>query len=177
VTAFVIAISGFCGSGKSTYAQWMLEQCGGRGCHCAVVSVDSFMMTPTIDWDGHYKDDLDLERLVDQVLVAARSGSFSYDVYDWYQRQIGGQVVHDDLDVVIIEGVRLFQPDLMQYFDLSIWIDTDLQVGRQRGIDRDQNVYNNLLMELWDGVWTPRDMQHFEAHRPDLLADFVVANP
>lgn len=176
MSAFVIGISGFGGAGKSTYARWLVSQFESHGYRTALVGIDGFMVAPKKTDDGSYGPDFDHDRLDDQVLSTARSGSFEYVTYDWYEQRLGEVVKVESANVVIVEGVRLFKPEWMTRFDLSVWVDTEPNVARQRGMARDRDAYQNLIVEFWDHVWTPRDIEHFDRYRPDLLADFVVDN-
>ncbi len=176
MSALVVGISGFGGAGKSTYARWLQSQFEAYSYRAALVGIDGFMVAPEKLADGTYGPDFDHDRLEHQVLAHARDGSFEYETYDWYEQRLGEVVKVEMVDVVIIEGVRLFKPEWMSSFDLSIWVNTDRDVARLRGMTRDRDEYRNLIVEFWDHVWTPRDVEHFDRYRPDTLADFVVDN-
>ena len=164
----VIGVSGYGGAGKSTFAH-RLQALLSR---CAVVPGDEFLLSrpPTRrsdDWG-----DVDRRRLVDQVLAPARRGeAASYQVLDPETMELGPWVSLADAEVVVVEGLGLFTPELVDLFDLRVWIDVDLTTATAQGMWRDEHEYGNAQTDLWLEVWQPNDADFFARFRPDLAAD------
>ncbi|GCD88962.1 uridine kinase [Nocardioides sp. LS1] len=145
----VVGISGFGGSGKSTLAAELQDLLEGS----VVVSSDDYLLErpPTSrsdDWSV-----VDRERLAREVLDEEQEA------------------------VVLVEGIGLFVPGLLERFDLTVWVDVDLDRATEQGIWRDTHVWNNPQEDLWHGVWKPNDADFFARYRPDLAADLLYRRP
>ncbi|MBL4818048.1 MAG: AAA family ATPase [Deltaproteobacteria bacterium] len=164
----VVAISGFGGSGKSTLADRLRDHF--QVADTQVVRIDNLYsqnpLGPGIfdqsDWP-----------LITRILEDVRAGKrLQYRGTD-----SNGQHVHIDEalpQVLIFEGVRLLQPDLMSNFDVSVWIDCpqDLAMKRAKARDREQGNSEETVLQ-WDTHWGPIDRKYFDMYRPDRLAAVV----
>ena len=79
--------------------------------------------------------------------------------------------------VVIVEGVRLFRPEVMTYFDTAVWIDCPPELATQRGEHRDRDEGNTEEhISRWRTEWLPKDQEYYDSCRPQELATFVYDN-
>ena len=167
----IIAISGFGGSGKSTFAGMLGERMG-----APVVDVDSFARNRL--GGGSNWDAFDFARLEREVLIPfiEDQDPIIHGQYDWGENAVIStrQVHHDGL--LIIEGVGLFRPELLKYFSYKIWIDVPLEESIERGKKRDREVYNNPQDEKWNGIWKTNDTEFFEKFDPKGIADVIISN-
>lgn len=169
--AALIGVSGFGGSGKSTLAEALHESLPGS----VAVPGDEFLrdrppQDRSDDWAA-----VDRERLLEQVLAPVRRGEAPhYQTYDRQARALGPRV-RSPGSPVIVEGLGLFHPAIVQLFDLRIWVDVDLASATAQGKWRDKNVYLNAQTQLWDTVWMPTDEAFFARYRPDVAADVRYA--
>ena len=160
----VIGISGFGGSGKSTLADLLRVELHGS----AVVPGDEFLLSrpPTAlspDWDV-----VDRDRLRRQVMDPVRAGRpAAYQVWDPVAGALGPWVSLAGAAAVIVEGLGLFVPDLLELFDVRVWLDVDLDTATAQGRWRDEHVYGNPQTELWLDVWKPNDADFHRTFRPD----------
>jgi uridine kinase len=145
----VVGISGYGGAGKTMLARALSEQLPGS----LIVTGDEYLLErpPTTrcdDWSC-----LDRLRLLDDVRATASGGSV----------------------VQVVEGLGLFHPDLIEHFDLRIWIDVDLETATEQGMWRDEQIWHNPQTQLWLDIWKPNDADFFRRFRPDLSAHIVYA--
>jgi uridine kinase len=163
----VIGISGFGGSGKSTLAG--LVRAGLPG--SAVVPADEFLRTrPPADRSPDWAA-VDRDRLRRQVLAPVHAGEpAAYQVWDPAVGAPGPWVSLAGAAAVVVEGLGLFVPDLLELFDVRVWLDVDLDTATARGRWRDEHVYGNPQTELWLDVWKPNDADFHRRFRPDETA-------
>lgn len=167
----IIAISGFGGSGKSTLAALMKDLLG----DAEIVCVDEFIVDQLRGneqgWEG-----IDWERLIREVLLPASNNekTITYGVYDWTENRIISLRSFDLPKFLIIEGVGLLRPQLMSYFNYSVWLDVPLEAAMLRGIERDRELYGVDYEKEWREIWSKNDRQFFEQFKPKDLADCVT---
>ena len=166
----VIGLSGFGGSGKSTFALAL-----GKQLVAPVVGVDSFSKS-NVHEGYELWDIMDFERLEKEVLKPFVMGSqkITHGEFDWGKNSLGKEVSFNHDGILIVEGVGLLRPALMKYFSCTIWIDCPIQEAITRGKKRDREEYNNPQDEYWDGIWKKNDIQYFECFSPKANVDFVI---
>lgn len=167
----VVGISGFGGAGKSTVAHDLSAHLPGS----VLVPGDEFIRlrpptTRSDDWS-----DMDRNRLLQQVLLPTQRGEAGrYQIYDWDTQTLGEWVPLTG-SVVIVEGIGLFHPELVEHIDLRVWIDVDLDTATARGMWRDENVFRNPQVDLWEQVWKPNDADFFRRFQPDQAAHIIYS--
>ncbi len=168
----ITGVSGFGGSGKSTFAKEL-----GERINAPVVGVDSFQKNRS-DVSYELWSIMDFARLEQEVLIPFQNGSnpIRYGHFDWVTNGIGSTREFANTGTIFVEGVGLFRPELMKYFALTIWIDCDLEKAIARGKKRDGEVNQNPQDELWDGLWKQNDIQYRDTFKPEDIADTVIYN-
>lgn len=166
----IIGISGFGGSGKSTLAGLLAKKLNAQ-----VIGVDAFWKN-TDDYDYTLWDIVDYDRLRAEVLLPCSQGAteIEYGEFDWEANAIGGKKRLTTPEMLIIEGVGLFRPELLQYFGYTIWIDCPLDVAMERGKKRDREEYGQPHDALWDGLWKQNDAEYEQQYAPKQSADSVI---
>ena len=164
----IVAISGFGGSGKSTLAEKLREKLG----DAEIVSLDAFIIDRcqgrSADWEA-----FDRERFRTQVLVPVTRGETAkYEEYDWASNTTPGWRTVPKTRCLIVEGCSLLHPDLLKYYDFTVWVDCPLELATQRGIERDRR--GEVDHEAyWLEVWQPNEQDFFNKYRPDEVARFI----
>jgi uridine kinase len=166
----LIAISGFGGSGKSTFTNALAVEIGGT-----VLGVDHFF-TSTKRTDYENWEIVDFGRLKKEIIKPFLQGSnpLKFHPFDWEANAVGTEVEQEVKDILILEGVGLFRPELINLFSYKIWIDCSLEVATERGKRRDKEDYGVNQDHFWDGIWTENEMQYWERCRPKEMADYLV---
>src|SRR3989344_2069027 len=168
-TPSIVAVSGFGGSGKSTYSNLL-----GAALGAPVVSVDSFAKD-RLDSGQHRWESMDFKRLESEVLVPFIEGQnpIRHGHYDWAVNGIIKAMDVSHSGQIIVEGVGLFRLGLLKYFSYKIWMGVPLEEVTTRGKKRDREIYNNPHDEKWDGIWKQNDLEYFETYQPQEQADLI----
>lgn len=168
----VIAISGFGGAGKSTFASFLSEVLG-----APVVGVDSFMKDRTLS-EYSLWEVMDFRRLEREVLApfSRSENPLHYGHFDWFANKILETRVLQHQGILVVEGVGLFRPELLKYFSYKIWIDCPIEEATARGMKRDREEYINPQDEMWGGIWKQNDLEYFEKFAPKQATNIIVDN-
>lgn len=162
-TRLVIAIDGFGGSGKSTFAQRLREKIPAAG----IVSIDHFYQPITPDGENEFH----WVRFEKETIDAFRNDrEICYQPYDWKLKAFQNAIEIGRDQHVIVEGVYSTQEKFCDAYDVTIWIDTPDSVRLQRGIARD----GESMRPMWENVWIPYTRKYMEEHRPHLSVDIVI---
>lgn len=170
-TRSIVAISGFAGAGKSTLARALVDRVPAT----ARVRVDDFLDPArshrrSPDWDG-----VDRARLRAELLdpFAAGETDLAFRPWDWERGRLGGQVPFGPADRLVVEGIGILHPDLLDLFALTIWIAAEPDDALARGLARDRLLGRDHA-SLWHEVWVPNDRDFAARFAPERLADVVV---
>jgi len=163
----VVGISGFGGSGKSTLARLLVADSPAS----ARIRGDDFLDPDRShrrsgDWDG-----VERSRLRREVLDPFREGRASeFQRFDWALGELGAPEAVPDAEVLVVDAVGLFHPELNGAIDLRIWVDVDLDTASARGMARDRAAGRDHD-RLWREVWVPNDRDFAVRFRPQETAD------
>lgn len=147
----LIAIDGFGGAGKTTIAQKLKDMLG----NAYVIGIDDFIIKERLTEQTAEESYFDRERLTQEVLKSASANmSIQYRKLEWAENKLSAPIAVPEVDYLIVEGISSTHPDVAQYFDVKIWVDTPIEIARERGRARDGS---NENAQHWD-LWAANDM-------------------
>ena len=115
-----------------------------------VVNIDDFIVKEKLNEPSWDKGGFDRSCLERQVLIPSTSNkSIAYEELLWETSRFSRPKVVPPVDYLIIEGISCYHPDIAQYYDYKIWIDTPIGVARARGQARDTANENAALWSMW----------------------------
>lgn len=116
------------------------------------------------DWD---------HLLIDGVLLPASRGELvSYRPPAWRQRNRPGAVeVPANVSTLLVEGVGAGRRSLSEWMHASIWVQSDLDEARHRGIERDGGTAEAAA--FWD-EWEREEIPFLAEDRPWERSQLVV---
>lgn len=165
----LVAIEGFGGSGKTTFANKLSSSLG----NAYVVNIDDFIVKDKLAEPSWDMGAFDLERLERQVLIPATTQQpISYQELLWETNSLSEPKHVPEVDYLIVEGITSYHPSIAAYYDYKIWVDTPIDIAKARGRARDAGNENE---EEWD-MWAEMDLTYQQKYHPESLADFTVEN-
>ncbi|WP_332644926.1 uridine kinase family protein [Aeromicrobium sp.] len=169
VPRIVVAITGFGGAGKSTLSRALVEAVPGS----VRLHGDDFLdpmrsHLRSRDWDG-----VERSRIRSEVVEPFRRGEPAiYRPYDWNVGALGPLTTLPEATVLIVDAIALLHPELEGCFDLTVWVDVDLETAAKQGIQRDRQAGSDHDA-LWDEVWVPNDREFAKTYDPIGQADLL----
>ncbi len=148
----LVAIDGGGGSGKTTFARKL-----GMLTNATVVSGDDFYRVldeherDKLDAQSGYLQYFDWQRLLSQVLKPIREGlAASYKQYDWDLNTLSDTIEVASSGVIVVEGVYSCRPELREFYDLAVFIETPHVVRLSRLKARGEN--SDEWIQRWDAA-------------------------
>lgn len=117
-----------------------------------------------------------MSELTEGVLDPWRRGeSVSYRPPGWVARHRPGAVEVPYAPVLLVEGVAAGRQELADVADLVVWVQSDLDIARARGVDRDVEMGWERVAaeEFWD-EWAAIVDPFLAVDRPWERARFIV---
>lgn len=169
---FLVAIDGAGGAGKSTLAA-VLQRLVPT---VEVVHKDDFYQVmdeavrAALDPQQAYQQNFDWQRLEQQVLSPlARGEPAHYERYDWVKNELAETLEVGAANIVIVEGVSSARPELREYYDLRIWVETSDAVRIKRMHDRGENSQQQI------DRWEATEKYYADSFQPARAADIIVS--
>ncbi|MCF0259643.1 MAG: AAA family ATPase [Erysipelotrichaceae bacterium] len=164
-----IAIDGPCGSGKTTLAERLAKEMNAQTVH-----LDDFYLQPFQRTPQRYAEpggNLDRERLLKEVLIPlSQNCSSEYQIFDCRTMSLKERIRLDSSQTVIAEGSYSLHPELIDCYDLKIF----LKVPKEEQIRRLSLRETPEMMEAFIQKWIPLETAYLDAFHPDLQADLVI---
>jgi uridine kinase len=158
-----IGIDGVDGAGKTRLAEELAEELTARRRPAVRVTLDQFeppaperYVRGELSPEGYYLDAFDLQRFRACVL------------------SIGGP---SEL-VIVADGVFLHRAELADLWDVTVWVEADLEVAARRGAERNLVWFDSLdeTHERYRVRYLPAQRSYIEERRPHERATFVFRN-
>jgi uridine kinase len=81
---------------------------------------------------------------------------------------------YNKLDILILEGIFLFQEKFVPYYDFKVWVDCSFDVGLKRALKRNVEKLDEMqLRHDYATYYYPAQRYHFEKDKPLLKADYI----
>lgn len=184
----VIGINGAYTSGKTVFAEGLEGYLRAQGVKTQLIHYDDFHHPfDTLSWtdeteiDVFYRHAFDAQKLVREVLAPLRAqGSLHKDVLcvNLGTNQFTNLVrLRIDADaVVLLEGVLLYLPPVVDYIDYRVYLDISSEEILRRGERRDVPRFGAAILEKFATRYIPVQERYMAECDPVAAADFVVDN-
>lgn len=132
--------------------------------------------------EGYFRDSFDDRRLVDELLAPFANGDSDVltAAYDWRVESdvVAARVAVPDTCVLVFDGVFLLRPELLDLWDLSIYLHVPPDVTLQRALVRDAGVMGGVdeVRQRYAERYLPGQAMYREECDPMSQADVVIDN-
>ncbi|MFT4416873.1 uridine kinase family protein [Fredinandcohnia humi] len=171
-STLLIGIDGCGGSGKSTFANKLKDECT----NVTVVHMDDFYLPSSQIIHSHPENkpigaDFDWKRMLHQVLEPlSQNKEGQYQRYDWVTDRLAEWHTVPVGGIVIIEGCYSIRKELANIYDYTIWVDCPRETRLSRGLTRD----GEEARDMWENNWMISEDMYVEVHKPSERADLIV---
>ena len=185
-----VGIDGVDASGKTVLANALGDylKCSERMIIRA--SVDGFHNPKSIRYrtganspEGYYKDSFNNQAIIDNLLVPlGELGNLKYRkaIFDFRtDREVVSPIQTAKTDsILIMEGVFLFRPELVEYWDLRILVDADFKTTVARALKRDGYYLGSEqnIIEKYNKRYVPGQQIYFREANPKEMAHIIIDN-
>ena len=165
--SFVIGINGIDCSGKTTFAKLVSKYFTHYKIENVCLDIDNFN-NPAIESETYKAfvsgswDEEDLNKYYELIINfsdATRAVSESKKKYS----------------VVILEGIFIYKPQLVDIFDLKIYLDIDISLGRKRFAKRRSIKRDKRPFDIYDEIWMLSHLRYESEVHPKRISDLVIA--
>ncbi len=143
----IVAIDGFCASGKSTLAKLISQAFEAR-----LIHMDDFFLPPEKRTPERYAEpggNVDYERFKAEVVDHLSDDSLTYGVFDCGEMAVTAHVTLPKTAVTIIEGAYSHHPAFGKYYDLDIFVQTSPEEQLRRIRERDGEESLPMFVNRW----------------------------
>jgi uridine kinase len=186
-----VAIDGCSAAGKTTLADELAEVVRGRTDREVIrVGIDYFKRDPALRTaypfdspESYYLDSWDTEAVRDRLLVPLGPGGDRR--YAAAVREPSGQALLEPVladaandAVLLADGAFLQRPELVDYWDLRIYVEVSFETVLRRGIERDQVWMTGAAAaeQRYLSKYIPGERMYVEQVNPSERAQVVVGN-
>jgi len=164
--SFVVGINGIDCSGKTTFAK----------------SVSKYFTHHNIENDHLDIDNFNNPSIESETYKAFVSGSWGEEDLNKYYELI---INYSDAiravseskkkyPLVILEGIFIYKPQLVNLFDLKIYLDIDISLGRKRFTKRRSLKQDKRPFEIYDEIWMLSHIKYESEVDPKQIGDLVI---
>ena len=164
--SFAVGINGIDCSGKTTFAKAMSKYFSYYKIVNNHLDIDTFN-NPVIESETYKtfvsgswgEEDLNkYYKLIINYSDAIRSVSESKNNYS----------------IVILEGIFIYKPQLVNLFDLKIYLDIDISLGRKRFAKRRSLKQDKRPFDIYDKIWMLSHIKYDSEVHPKQISDLVI---
>ncbi len=153
----IVAVDGRCGSGKSTLARELSKKLS-----CFVFHMDDFFLRPEQRTAARLLtpgENVDHERFLTEVLLPLSEGkSVYYKPYSCSEQKFKDGIMVMSGPVFIVEGSYSCNKNLLQYYDLKIFLDVDYNEQITRLTARE----GTEKLAAFQAKWIPLEEEYFK---------------
>ena len=164
--SFVVGINGIDCSGKTTFSK----------------SVSKYFTHHKIENDHLDIDNFNNPAIENETYKAFVSGSWDEENLNRYYELI---INYSDViravsesqkkySIVILEGIFIYKPQLVDLFDLKIYLDVDISLGQKRFAKRWSLKRDKRPFDIYDEIWMLSHIRYESEVHPKRISNLVI---
>ena len=185
-----VGIDGVDASGKTTLADSLADYLRSLNLNVIRASIDGFHNPKVIRYEkgrnspeGYYRDSFNNKAIIDNLLAPlGENGDLKYKkaVFDFKTDSevvLPLETAKPD-SILIMDGVFLFRPELVSFWDLKIFLEADFKITVYTAKKRDGYLLGseNEILEKYEQRYVPGQKLYFEEAKPREKADIIIDN-
>jgi uridine kinase len=185
-----VAIDGIDAAGKTRLADELVLPLQSQGRPVIRASIDGFQRPRreryrrgSLSAEGYYEDAFDYPQIRAALLEPLGSGGnrrYRREIFDYRQDQpidSPEETAPDDA-ILLVDGVFLLRPELLDAWDYRIFVQVDFDEGLRRGIERDAATPEMIadITQRYQTRYYPAQRHYLQTVRPQQVAQLVVGN-
>jgi len=163
---FVVGINGIDCSGKTTFAKAMSKYFSYYKIVNNHLDIDTFN-NPVIEsetYKAFVSDSWDEEDLNKYYKLIINYSDAIRAVSEYKKKY----------PLVILEGIFIYKPQLVDLFDLKIYLDIDISLGRKRFAKRRSLKQDKRPFEIYDEIWMLSHIRYESEVHPKRISNLVI---
>ncbi|HEV8287197.1 MAG TPA: hypothetical protein VGQ09_22970 [Chitinophagaceae bacterium] len=184
---FTVAISGIDASGKSYVTKLLEDELRTHGLKIANINLDPWQNPIPVRLqkvnaaENFYKNVFRWNDIFSKLIIPLRkTGNIQHNerlIRTHADEYYDFRFDYNEIDVLLIEAIFLFQEKYLGYYDFKIWIDCSFETGLKRAIQRNvEKLDAEQLMRDYNTYYYPAQRYHFEKDNPRTFADVIHCN-
>ena len=185
-----VGVDGVDAAGKTVLADELARVLQMRGVTVIRASIDGFHR-PRVERqargkfspEGYYLDSFNYDALIRSLLAPLGPGGsrrYQTSVFDFIHDSAVEAEEHLAAagDILLMEGVFLFRPELEQYWDFKIFVDVSFETNLARALKRDGYLFGeeDEILQRYMRRYIPGQKMYLNAVQPMRKADVVIDN-
>jgi uridine kinase len=185
-----VAVDGPDAAGKTTLAQQMVAPLQARSWPVIRASIDGFHNPACIRHrrggispEGYYNDSFNYGALTESLLAPLGPGGsrrYVSAVFDYRADSVVEIPIcaAEANAVLLFDGVFLLRPELMAYWDFTIFVEADFETILARAAERDAVLFGSAeeVRKRYEHRYIPGQKLYYAESRPKERADVVIDN-
>lgn len=187
----MVCFDGIDGAGKTTLANELVPVLESEGLRIHRASIDGFhhprdyrYQKGALSPEGYYEDSFDYEYLTEKLLLPLKElkepTKLSTAKFDWKSDESvePDQVLFQPGDILLFEGVFLQRSELVDFWDLKVFVDIPFELSLGRGLVRDSHLLGGAeaTRKKYEERYIPGQKIYFQKVNPKSSADIVIEN-
>jgi uridine kinase len=187
----LVGIDGVDASGKTTLADKLADRLKESNRQIIRASIDGFHNPRAIRYRrgrnspiGYYRDSFNHQLIIDELLRPLISGDLRYReaTFDYrLDNEVDMPSRTADSDAILLmDGVFLFRPELLGFWDIKIFLDVGFDVTIARAIERARNQEPldsvQEIVAQYESRYVPGQELYFQEAAPQEKADILIDN-
>ncbi|MEK4913289.1 AAA family ATPase [Bacillus sp. FSL E2-8887] len=185
-----VGVNGITASGKTTFANELAEEMKNRGVQVTRASIDDFHNPRVIRFAqgkesarGYYEDAHNYTAFKERLLKPlGPNGNLQYETIS--HNLITDMPVHNTplvaspTMVLIVDGTFLLKKEIEYLFDYKIFVDTDFEIVRNRGAERETEAFGSYeeAEKMFINRYHAACKMYIDEHNPKECANVIFQN-